>query len=108
MSMDTSPHPATKTNVRVKTRYYYQAPGKYRVIFWNDDVTTFEFVINALIEVFNYPPADAVLKANEVDQLGSAPVGTYIKTIAETKRNEVIRMAREQNYPLKVTLRALS
>ena len=106
--MPNLPHIHTQTSVGVKTRYRYQPPEKYRVIFWNDDVTTFDFVIQTLVDIFNYNLDDAVQKACEVHTQGKGPVGTYVKSIAEAKQEATIRAAREQNFPLKVTLEHLA
>ena len=54
-----TPHTHTHTATGVRTRFEYRPPDKYRVVFWNDDVTTFQFVIDALVAVFNYTPEDA-------------------------------------------------
>jgi len=106
--MPTIPHTHTKTSVGVRTRYQYQPPEKCRVLYWNDDVTTFEFVINSLVEIFSYTPEDATQKAIEVDRRGQAVVGVYIKSIAEAKQTEAIRQAREQGFPLQVTLEPIA
>lgn len=98
----------TQTSVVVKTRKRYDTPGKYRVVFWNDDVTTFDFVIQALTEIFSYCVRDAFLKALEIDRQGSGIVGTYILNIAEAKRDATLRLAHEQGYPLKVTIEPIA
>lgn len=106
--MPNLPHTHTQTTVGVKTRYHYRPPEKFRVVFWNDDVTTFDFVIQTLIDIFNYAHDDAIKKATEVHVQGKGAVGTYIKSIAEAKQEATLRAAREQNFPLKVTLEHLA
>ena len=98
----------TQTSVAVKTRRRYDTPGKYRVIFWNDDVTTFDFVIQVLTEIFSYSVRNACLKALEIDRQGNGIIGTYILSIAEAKRDAALRCAREQGYPLKVTIEPIA
>ena len=88
----------------MKTRRCYHTPAKFRVIFWNDDVTTFDFVIQVLSKIFNYSVRDAFLKALEIDRQGKGIIGTYILNIAEAKRDVTLECAREQGYPLKVTI----
>ena len=98
----------TQTSVIVKTRKHFDTPGKYQVIFWNDDVTTFDFVIEALKEIFQYGVQAACVKALEIDRKGKAAVGTYIMTIAEAKREATVNRARENGFPLKVTIEPLA
>ncbi len=106
--MPNFPHTHKKISGGVKTRFLYRPPEKYSVIFWNDDVTTFDFVIDALVEIFNYTVETALQKAIEIDQQGKGAVGNYVKPIAEAKQNETLQMACQQNFPLKVTLERLS
>ena len=103
-SNDQQSHPQYYIATRERTNR--QTNAKIRVVFWNDDVTTFEFVIDTLVEVFNYEVREACLKALEVDQQGKSTVGTYVKDIAEAKREETLKRARKAGFPLKVTLEA--
>ncbi|MBR6470778.1 MAG: ATP-dependent Clp protease adaptor ClpS [Victivallales bacterium] len=99
---------STQTSVVVRTRRHFKTPEKFRVIFWNDDVTTFDFVIEVLGNIFNYDLRDAYLKALEIDGKGQAAVGIYIMSIAEAKRDATLHQAREQGFPLKVTIAPLA
>ena len=47
------------------------------VVFFNDDVTTVEFVIKVLMTVFFLPKEKAVKLTFKVDEEGSAVAGTY-------------------------------
>lgn len=79
-------------------------PKMYAVIYWNDHVTTAEFVIKSLIEVFCKDLITAKKITTEVDSLGQSQVGIYTRDIAETKKEEVLAMAKLEKMPFKVTV----
>jgi ATP-dependent Clp protease adaptor protein ClpS len=79
-------------------------PKMYKVILHNDDYSTFEFVIEVLMEVFNKNKDEAINLTFKVDKEGYAVVGVYPKDIAETKVSLVKFMAKEAGYPLLATM----
>jgi ATP-dependent Clp protease adaptor protein ClpS len=79
-------------------------PKMYKVILHNDDYSTFEFVIEVLMEVFNKNKDEAINLTFKVDKEGYAVVGIYPKDIAETKVSLVKFMAKEAGYPLLATM----
>ena len=79
-------------------------PKMYKVILHNDDYSTFDFVIEVLMEVFNKNKDEAVDLTLKVDREGYAVVGIYPKDIAETKVSLVKFMAKEAGYPLLATM----
>jgi ATP-dependent Clp protease adaptor protein ClpS len=79
-------------------------PQMYKVILHNDDYSTFDFVIEVLVEVFNKSNDEAVELTFKVDEEGFAVVGIYPKDIAETKVSLVKFMADEAKYPLLATM----
>jgi ATP-dependent Clp protease adaptor protein ClpS len=74
------------------------------VVFFNDDVTTVEFVIKVLMTVFFLPKEKAVKLTFKVDEEGSAVAGTYTIDIAKSKKALADRMARAENFPLRIEL----
>lgn len=74
------------------------------VVLFNDDVTTFDFVIKILMTVFFLPREKAVKLTLKVDQEGSAIAGTYTVDIAKSKKVLADRMARAEHFPLKIEL----
>ena len=86
-----------------KPRKKPQRPMKLRVIFHNDDFTSKEFVVWALMTIFYKNEIDAISIMSEVHTKGKAVAGTYDYQIAETKIHETLDAAREQEYPLKLT-----
>ena len=75
-----------------------------KVIIHNDDFTTMEFVVNVLTTVFykSHPEAETLMLA--VHKAGSAVVGIYSYDIAKSKINKATTMARNEGYPLRLTL----
>ncbi len=79
-------------------------PKDFKVIYLNDDVTTYEFVIESLVNIFNYEDEGAVDKAHEISDEGASIVAVLPFEIAEQKGVEVLMSARNQGYPLEVKL----
>lgn len=79
-----------------------QRPDSARVVIYNDDVTTFEFVIGMLVEIFfkDVPAARAL--AEEIDQKGQGVAGIYPVDIAQSKADAATESARQQGFPLRI------
>ncbi len=75
-------------------------PSKYQVIMHNDDFTPMEFVVTVLELFFNMERALATKVMYEVHMAGKAICGVYSKDVAETKANQVMEYARNQEHPL--------
>ena len=78
-------------------------PRKFKVIYHNDDFTPMEFVSWTLIAYFNKSEPEANSIMLEVHKLGAAVAGIYDYQIAEQKVYEVMELAKENDYPLKIT-----
>ncbi len=76
----------------------------YRVIIINDDVTTFEFVINILVVVFGTSFARATDIAYETHYQGSAYVATLPLHEAKSKVFKAQYAARQQGFPLSFSI----
>ncbi|MEO1942157.1 MAG: ATP-dependent Clp protease adaptor ClpS [Campylobacterales bacterium] len=79
-------------------------PPLYKVILLNDDVTTFDFVIELLQELFNKSFEDAVRLTFQIHREGRGVVGIYPKEIAEAKVELVHNRARMAGFPLQAVL----
>ncbi len=79
-----------------------QEPTKYNVVYFNDDKTSYEFVIYSLINVFGYGIEPATAMAVNVNDNGSGIVATMTQEMAEQKTSEVVSLARNNGFPLKV------
>ena len=77
-------------------------PGKFNVIFLNDNVTPMEWVIEVLQKIFHHSIETAKNLTLIVHEKGSAVVGTYSYEIAEQKAIEANSASREHGFPLAV------
>lgn len=85
-----------------KEKLELKEPDKYDVIFLNDDVTTVEFVMKVLINIFHKTREQAHAITQHIHEKGKGVVGTYLYEIAEQKGIETTLLAREEGYPLQV------
>jgi ATP-dependent Clp protease adaptor protein ClpS len=89
---------------REKEKQKVKPPSKYKVVFHNDDYTPMDFVVIALVAIFNKSPIDAYRIMMNVHQKGRGVAGgPYSKEIAETKTNKANEFARQNGHPLKAT-----
>ena len=91
---------AIKTQTQEKIKL--EEPAKYDVILLNDDVTTYDFVIKVLKQIFHKTDDQAMALTKHIHEKGSGVVGTYLYEIAEQKGIETTLLAREEGYPLQV------
>lgn len=89
---------------RVKVNNEIKEPPMYKVIYLNDNQTSMEFVIESLVQFFDYTPATAQDITVDIHQQGAATVAVLPYEVAEQKGVEVTLSAREQNYPLQIKL----
>jgi len=95
---------ATNTRTKILPRQDLKEPPMFRVIYLNDNATAMEFVIESLIEVFDYTPTTAEKITVDIHESGSAVVAILPYEIAEQKGIEVTVSARGAGYPLQVKL----
>lgn len=79
-------------------------PNKFKVILLNDDVTSMDFVVDVLTQIFHHTAQNAITIMLKVHNEGSAVCGIYTKEIALSKQNEVRKSAIRAGYPLKVNI----
>ena len=94
----------TEINVKEKIKEVIQDPGKYKVVFANDNETPMEFVVELLIGIFRHSPETARTLTMNIHEAGSAIVGLYGFEIAEQKALEATRISRESGFPLQVVI----
>jgi ATP-dependent Clp protease adaptor protein ClpS len=87
-----------------ESREKVEEPPLYKVLLHNDDFTTMEFVVWVLESVFNMPEEQAVQVMLNVHLRGVGVAGIYTYEVAETKVEKTTSLAREQEYPLLVTM----
>jgi ATP-dependent Clp protease adaptor protein ClpS len=77
-----------------------QEPRLYQIVLHNDDFTPMEFVMGILEKIFfmeRSQAADVMLAAH---QQGRTACGIFTKDIAESKIEEVLKLARNSEHPL--------
>jgi len=79
-------------------------PPLFRVIYINDHTTAVEFVIDSLMEFFNYTAENAEQITMQIHEMGAAVVAVLPYEIAEQKGIEVTVKARTAGYPLQIKL----
>jgi len=100
MSTDT----ATKSKVKIAPRLDLTAPPRFKVIFMNDNVTTVQFVMAVLQEVFDHNEDSAMILTARIHEEGQASVAVLPFEIAESKAVEATLLARTNSFPLNVKI----
>lgn len=93
-----------QTQTRERQRQKLREPRRYKVIIYNDDFTTMEFVVMILQQVFLKSEEEAQALMLKVHHSDKAVVGIYSYDIAVSKASKATAMAREQGYPLRLTV----
>lgn len=96
--METNTITIEKNNIREKT------PKKYKVLMYNDDFTTMEFVVAVLNIIFNKNIEEANEIMLQVHIKGKGVAGIYPYDIAVSKKNKAMDMAKEEGFPFRVTV----
>ena len=92
------------TETITKTVVGLKEPPMFKIIYLNDNQTSMEFVIDTLIDFFNYTEETALKITQDIHEAGSAVVAVLPYEIAEQKGIEVTVHARSNNYPLQIKL----
>ncbi len=75
-------------------------PSLYKVVLYNDDITTMDFVVQILVDIFDKSIEDATTIMLSVHEKGLGVCGVYPKEIAEFRTNKTIFLARQSGFPL--------
>ena len=81
-------------------RYKMEPPKKYKVILYNDDYTSMEFVVQILEQLFHKSKVQATEIMLSVHNSGKGVAGVYTKEIAETKCSQVKATSIQYEVPL--------
>jgi ATP-dependent Clp protease adaptor protein ClpS len=95
--------PKQQTGLMERERTSLREPRRYKVIIYNDDFTTMDFVVKLLMEIFHKSLPESESLMLQVHKGGQAVVGIYTYDIARTKVERATGMAREAGYPLRLT-----
>ena len=93
-----------QTRADVRSRTGIKRPPMFTVLMHNDDYSTMEFVVEALVAVFHKSPTEANRIMLHIHFKGSGICGTYPYEVAETKVSKVHDMARKEGFPLRCSL----
>ena len=75
----------------------------YKVFIHNDNQSTFDLVIQVLVQIFSKEPQKAKLIAQETHEKGISFVGAYTFEQAEFRVEQAHSLARGRGFPLKLT-----
>jgi len=93
-----------QVGVATKTRAKPKKPSQYKVLMLNDDYTPMEFVVLVLKRFFSMDLEQATRVMLHVHQRGVGVCGIFPYEIAETKVNQVMDFAKQNQHPLQCTL----
>jgi len=99
---ETKHEPGVITETRPEEKL--KRPRLYKVLFHNDDYTTMEFVVWALMSVFHHDEATATGIMLHVHKNGIGVAGVYPRDVAETRAARVEALARAHEFPLRCTV----
>ena len=89
-----------KTSQSIK----FQPPRKWKVVFFNDDSTPMEYVIDVLMRIFHHDDMTAKEITLSIHNAGRGIAGVYPYEIAEQKSAETIADSRHAGFGLQVDL----
>ena len=93
-----------EVGIATKTRAKPKKPSQYKVLLLNDDYTPMEFVVAVLKRFFSMDMEQATRVMLHVHQKGVGVCGIFPYEVAETKVNQVMDFARQNQHPLQCTL----
>ncbi|NVJ98412.1 MAG: ATP-dependent Clp protease adapter ClpS [Alphaproteobacteria bacterium] len=92
------------TGVLTRSDAKTKKPSMYKVLLLNDDFTPMEFVVHILQRFFRMTMEEATEVMLHVHQKGVGVCGVFTYEVAETKVNQVLSFARQNEHPLQCTL----
>ena len=93
-----------QVGIATRTRAKPKKPSQYKVLMHNDDYTPMEFVVMVLKRFFRMDLEQATRVMLHVHQKGVGVCGVFPYEVAETKVNQVMDFARQNQHPLQCTL----
>ncbi len=94
----------SEIGIATKTRTKPKKPSQYKVLLLNDDYTPMEFVVMVLKRFFSMDLEQATRVMLHVHQKGVGVCGIFTYEVAETKVNQVMDFAKQNQHPLQCTL----
>ena len=94
---------STQQECTTQTNLVLETPKMVRVILFNDNYTTMEFVIEILQNIFAKTYDEAVQITFDIHKEGKGICGIYPYDIGEMKAQETALAAQKAQFPLKVS-----
>lgn len=94
----------TQSLIEEDVKDQIEEPAKYHVFLLNDDYTPMDFVVDVLCNFFHKSEDEATDIMLTVHYQGKGLCGTYTADIAETKVENVVQYAFENQHPLKCVM----
>ena len=91
---------SSDSEVLTKEKQATLRPPRYKVLLYNDDYTTMEFVVWLLTNLFHHDERMAHDIMLKVHKNGVGVAGIYSREVAETKVEKTIQLARQHDFPL--------
>ena len=92
------------TVTKIQVNQGLAEPPMFKIIYLNDNATPMEFVIETLVNSFDYNEQTAIQITKDIHETGSAVVAVLPYEIAEQKGIEITVQARNNSYPLQIKL----
>ncbi len=99
-----SAFPESESDIVIDEDIRLKEPSLYQVFMHNDDYTTMDFVVMILKKIFNKSPEDARSIMLTIHHEGIGIAGIYPLEIAETKVLQTETLARQSQFPLRLTI----
>lgn len=96
--------PQGQSAIKERQRTDLKEPRRFKVIMHNDDFTTMEFVVRILKEIFFMSEEKAIAVTMQIHKTDKGVAGVYTYDIAMSKMRKATRLARENNFPLRLTV----
>ena len=97
-------HGKQQTSIKERENIKINEPRRYKVVIHNDDFTTMDFVVKILVTIFYKSTLEAEALMMLVHKTQSAVVGIYSYDIAKSKTSKAMTMARNEGFPLRLTI----
>ena len=96
--------PQEQLNVKERQRDKLRIPQKYSVTIHTDDFTPMDFVVYVLTDIFFLSEEKANELMLQVHHSEKAVVGVYTYDVAVSKAKKATDIAREEGFPLRLTV----
>ncbi len=91
-----------KTQTLEQTRL--EEPKMYKLLLLNDEITTMDFVIEVLMNIFHFDLERASRLMLDIHYNGSGICGIFTQEIALSKQKQVQNAAKIANFPLQTRI----